>query len=357
MILYFSWPLIDEAILNSKFSEPYASIKEKIESIYVALDESDVTEKITDVGNKLITAIDGEKPPTSDKEKQDTITTNDDFSINGIALGMDKSLVEFSNGFPKTSFINEYGSKWFVYHQNYQDFVMVSYDSNDLVNAIYTNQPSVTSSYAITENTSMEDIRSILPNKQKAIIKQNVYLEIEEQFDLFDLDSYDITFFYDEKQNNEISAIFLIDDQLEKQKETLYGVASEELQIAYEQQMFEVINATRAKFNIPTLINNAPLAVTAFKHSEDMATNDFFSHDNLKGESPFDRMEADQLRFTVAGENLASGQFNSIFAHEALMNSQGHRDNILHKDFEQIGIGVDFNESNVPYFTMKFFTP
>lgn len=352
-ILYFSWPTLEQMILTSDFNKPYSELKERIETIFHTLDNTLVNDYFEEAKDKFISSTDKK----DELNATEVATLENDFSINHISLNDPRSLVELANGSPKNSFINEFGSTWYVYHRNYNNFIMVSYDSDDLVNAIYTNQPVITSKFKLTEQSSIEQIRSTLPNRKTAIIKENTYLAIEEEFDLFELKTYDVTFFYDQKRNNEISGIFIIDKDLEQQKTTFYATPSEELQKAYEQQMFEVINSTRAKFNLSTLTYNAPLALTAFKHSEDMAKNNFFSHQNLKGESPFDRMEKDQLHFTIAGENLASGQFNSIYAHEALMNSQGHRDNILNKDFKQIGIGIDFNMENVPYYTMKFYTP
>jgi uncharacterized protein YkwD len=75
----------------------------------------------------------------------------------------------------------------------------------------------------------------------------------------------------------------------------------------------------------------------------------------LAGQSPFDRMGEDGITFFVAGENLAYGQYNSIFAHEGLMNSAGHRENIVKPDFGYLGIGVAFNGEFQPYYTENFF--
>ncbi|WP_265181854.1 CAP domain-containing protein [Geomicrobium sp. JCM 19055] len=95
--------------------------------------------------------------------------------------------------------------------------------------------------------------------------------------------------------------------------------------------------------------------VTARDHSEDMAQNEYFDHNNQAGQTPFDRMEEDNISFTRAGENLAYGQASSIFAHEGLMNSLGHRENIVASQFERLGVGVAINEENQPYFTEKFY--
>ena len=95
---------------------------------------------------------------------------------------------------------------------------------------------------------------------------------------------------------------------------------------------------------------------TARKHSEDMAIHNYFSHENLKGKSPFDRLEDDGLTFSYAGENLAYGQTSSIFAHEGLMNSMGHRKNILNSDYRNLGVGTAFNENATPYYTENFYS-
>ncbi|MEH7383070.1 CAP domain-containing protein [Bacillus sp. JJ1533] len=87
-----------------------------------------------------------------------------------------------------------------------------------------------------------------------------------------------------------------------------------------------------------------------------MAENNYFSHTNLQGLSPFDRMLEDEILFSIAGENLAYGQFSSIFAHEGLMNSMGHRENILKKEYKYLGVGVAFNTESHPYYTENFYT-
>src|SRR5699024_12228477 len=95
------------------------------------------------------------------------------------------------------------------------------------------------------------------------------------------------------------------------------------------------------------------LSKTAEKHSLDMAENQYFSHTNLNGKTISERMEEDNINFLSAGENLAFGQFSSIFAHQGLMNSLGHRKNILQKNYNKLGIGIAFDENSQPYFTEK----
>ena len=43
------------------------------------------------------------------------------------------------------------------------------------------------------------------------------------------------------------------------------------------------------------------------------------------------------------------GQVSSIYAHQGLMNSIGHRKNILNDTFKILGVGVDFNDEKQPF--------
>ena len=58
-----------------------------------------------------------------------------------------------------------------------------------------------------------------------------------------------------------------------------------------------------------------------------------------EGRDPFERMREANVRFLAAGENLALAPTLQI-AHTGLMNSPGHRANILQRDFGRVGIGI-----------------
>nr|WP_317169283.1 CAP domain-containing protein [Mucilaginibacter humi] len=63
------------------------------------------------------------------------------------------------------------------------------------------------------------------------------------------------------------------------------------------------------------------------------------SHTTPEGLDPFDRMRNDGVRFLTAGENIAITQTLPM-AHTGLMNSPGHRANILNPAFGRLGIGI-----------------
>lgn len=106
-----------------------------------------------------------------------------------------------------------------------------------------------------------------------------------------------------------------------------------------ENEMFVLVNKERKKANLEPVEVNEVLIETARKHCSDMFDRGYFSHYTPEGKSPFDRMAEDNIRFTNAGENLALAP-NSELAMKGLMNSPGHRANILSKNFGEVGIGV-----------------
>jgi len=106
-----------------------------------------------------------------------------------------------------------------------------------------------------------------------------------------------------------------------------------------EARMLELVNEERAKEGLRPLKADPELTAVARQHSADMFARGYFAHVSPDGKDPFDRIRAARVRFLTAGENLALAQTVSI-AHTGLMNSPGHRANILRRSFGRVGIGI-----------------
>jgi len=106
-----------------------------------------------------------------------------------------------------------------------------------------------------------------------------------------------------------------------------------------EMKMLTLVNQERAKKGLKPLQWDPELLPVARAHSQDMFARGYFSHYTLEGKDPFDRMKAAGIKYFSAGENLALGPSLSI-CHEGLMNSPGHRANILNPTYGRIGIGI-----------------
>jgi uncharacterized protein YkwD len=106
-----------------------------------------------------------------------------------------------------------------------------------------------------------------------------------------------------------------------------------------ESAMLELVNQERASAGLAPLAPDPEMTEVARKHSADMFTRGYFSHNTPENKTPFDRMLEDNVRFLTAGENLALAPTLQI-AHNGLMNSPGHRANILRPQFGRLGIGI-----------------
>jgi hypothetical protein len=143
----------------------------------------------------------------------------------------------------------------------------------------------------------------------------------------------------------------------------------------YEQLHLEAINYARstplaeaARLGIDlnegppeTPISNTPKQPLAFNtalisaarlHTLDMLTNNYFAHNSLNGDAPWDRMTAQGYSYSYAGENIAwRGSTGTVSPASAALQlhddlfvdrgvaGRGHRINIMNNDFKEIGIG------------------
>lgn len=106
-----------------------------------------------------------------------------------------------------------------------------------------------------------------------------------------------------------------------------------------EARMLELVNEERAKEGLSQLVADTALTHVARVHSTDMFARGYFAHVSPEGTTPADRVRSAGIRFLITGENLALGPTLKI-CHTGLMNSPGHRANILHKSYGRVGIGV-----------------
>lgn len=106
-----------------------------------------------------------------------------------------------------------------------------------------------------------------------------------------------------------------------------------------EAQMLELINDERTRRGLTPLQADPELTAVARDHCRDMLARGYFSHLTPQHQDPFDRMRRAHVRFLAAGENIAMARTVPL-AQQGLMNSPGHRANLLRPQFGRAGIGV-----------------
>lgn len=116
-------------------------------------------------------------------------------------------------------------------------------------------------------------------------------------------------------------------------------------------QVIDAINMERARMGVAPVTYNRLLEQAAQAHAQDMLTRDFFNHINPEGKTPTDRIKQQgyaninpqECRCSVSwstGENIAKGQETVVWVMNDWMNSPPHREAILSKDYDEIGVGI-----------------
>ncbi|MDO8428711.1 MAG: CAP domain-containing protein [Candidatus Diapherotrites archaeon] len=152
-----------------------------------------------------------------------------------------------------------------------------------------------------------------------------------------------------------------------------------------ELEIHQHINAARQANGLKALEYDQKLADIARAHSQDMALNNFFEHENLRGQDPTARAKAagynthknlsggwysDGIAENIAQNNLytSTEYINGIETSHAWqttdeiaasivngwMNSPGHRANILNNDYDKEGIGVAISPTDEVLATEDF---
>ncbi|MDO8618555.1 MAG: CvpA family protein [Candidatus Daviesbacteria bacterium] len=106
-----------------------------------------------------------------------------------------------------------------------------------------------------------------------------------------------------------------------------------------EDEMINLVNKERISWGFKALEFDRALGDLGRLHSGDMLTQGYFSHFTPEGKDIAKRADKAGIDYTTIGENLAYAPSLEL-AHSGLMNSPGHRANILSPDFNKIGIGI-----------------
>ncbi|MGR3763733.1 CAP domain-containing protein [Rossellomorea sp. NS-SX7] len=253
---------------------------------------------------------------------------------------------------------SSYGYEWWVYPISSKQYIQLGVHDNKVV-TLYTigNEVDVTP-YKLGQK--LEDIYRF------TIIESEIVVNDESGSYQFELNEEDLNTrllvslgdiyaqLYLDKFTGELMSIrFLDSSTLIKMHpyEMMYrGELVEEtvptdeewkkIDMASEQQIFDITNVMRTQFGIGEVEWNEQTAEVAKGHSEEMYKEEYFSHESPVFGSLSDRLEKQEITFKTAGENIASQYTDAPEAVHGWLNSEGHRKILLEKDFTDLGVGV-----------------
>jgi uncharacterized protein YkwD len=148
--------------------------------------------------------------------------------------------------------------------------------------------------------------------------------------------------------------------------DALITVTAEPPEPSFEDEVLELVNERRAAGAtcggtwfppVSALTMNENLRAAARGHSQDMATNNYFSHTSLDGRTFDQRMrDAGYDGPFPWGENIAAGRSTPESVMGSWMGSSGHCANIMKAGFRVIGVGYAFREGSQyrHYWTQDF---
>ena len=131
----------------------------------------------------------------------------------------------------------------------------------------------------------------------------------------------------------------VVDPESKKTVNLKFTTTNVETREDLEGKMIFLVNEERKKQGLNALTFDKELTKVARLPSQDMFAKGYFSHYSPVGSTVADRLKTGGVKYLVAGENLALAQTLYI-AHNGLMESPGHKANILHPKYGRIGIGV-----------------
>ncbi len=114
-----------------------------------------------------------------------------------------------------------------------------------------------------------------------------------------------------------------------------------------EHEVVVLTNQARLEAGLPPLKLNEALREAARGHAEDMAENNFFDHTGSDGSSLADRINrVNYPNWLYAAENIAAGFPTAEGVVQAWLNSPIHRENILHPNLKEIGVGYAYDPND-----------
>jgi len=105
-------------------------------------------------------------------------------------------------------------------------------------------------------------------------------------------------------------------------------------------RIIELTNQERQEIGLPILRHNRILDLAAQQKAADMLEYDYFEHTSPDGVKPWYWFKQVDYNYTYAGENLAMNFVQAEDAMRAWMESPSHKDNIVSKNYQDIGIAV-----------------
>ncbi|WML43577.1 CAP domain-containing protein [Neobacillus sp. PS3-40] len=322
----------------------YVSVNDKSEKGVLLKDHS--TSQIKELAQKK--QIDQPTKPLTERPKE------------GLSLLIGQDVIELEKGFGKPERIDPtiYGYEWYIYNVDYNRYLQVGVEKNKVVTVYVIGADLDVSPFEMGQ--PIEEIF----NTQ--YIDTNVDINLNGNSYRFELSDTDLNIrplvklgnvyaqLYIDKFTGNLSSVRFLDaETIIKQRPyelTYRGELLDEakpseilwkrVEDGTKKEIFDLTNVLRLRHKLKPLKWDEKTAEVAYQHSKDMYQNNDFSHTSKKYGSLADRLKSAKVVYQSAGENIAANYTDGPAVVEGWLNSKGHRDSLLNKDFSHLGVGV-----------------
>jgi uncharacterized protein YkwD len=294
----------------------------------------------------------------SPQNKQGKVASEKPTEGLGFLIGQDVTMLEKQLGKPQRIDESLYGYQWYIYNQDYMKYVQVGVEKNKIVTI-----------YAMGDNLDIAPFEIGQPVEE---IFNTQYIDTDVNIDFngnsyhFELNDTDLNLrpivqlgdiyvqLYIDRFTGTLSSVrFLNSETLIRlqpyelvYRGTLMAPAQPSasmwriIETGTEQEIFDLTNVLRVRNHLDPLNWDQSTAEAAYGHSKDMSENNDISHMSKKYGSLSDRLKNAKVAFQTAGENIAANYTDGPAVVEGWLNSKGHRDSLLNKDYTHLGVGV-----------------
>lgn len=138
-------------------------------------------------------------------------------------------------------------------------------------------------------------------------------------------------------------------------KKTTSQTAKTSTTLAQQKKVISIVNQHRKKEGLPELTMDDKLMKAAQDRANELTKE--FSHTRPNGTSCFTIFTKYDITAGCSGENIAAGQRDAQSVMDAWMHSEGHKKNIMNKNFNKIGVGLVMNSKDeYSYYWVQLFT-
>ena len=119
-----------------------------------------------------------------------------------------------------------------------------------------------------------------------------------------------------------------------------------------EVELITFINKERQSNGIPPLLINWEVTRLARYKSEEMVNHGLFDHESLVYGNPAQLLDSFHIGYSYAGANIAMGHETPEDVLSAWNSSPGHKANIFNPNFLSAGVGLSYDDDDIPYWTI-----